>query len=81
MDKRIITEKVILLLRQETDAAQIGEDSLLREELGIGSIEMLTLVAELEDIFHITVRERDIRDVETVADVVELVLRLIETQA
>ena len=53
----------------------------LREELGIGSIEILTLVADLEDVFRITVRERDLREVETVADVVQLVLRLKENQS
>ena len=82
MDKQAVTEEVLRLLRQTTeDAQQISESALLREELGIGSIEILTLVADLEDVFRITVRERDLREVETVADVVQLVLRLKENQS
>lgn len=82
MDKQAVTEEVLRLLRQTMeDAQQISESALLREELGIGSIEILTLVADLEDVFRITVRERDLREVETVADVVQLVLRLKENQS
>lgn len=56
-----------------TDVETIQESDDLIEDLGISSMDILTLVSYLEEEFHITITERMLRKVATVSDLVDLV--------
>jgi acyl carrier protein len=61
--KRIPAEKITL----ETNL----------QELGIDSLDVFTLLFELENAFHISIPDDDVRSIRTVSDVVEGVRKLI----
>jgi acyl carrier protein len=56
-----------------TDVETIQESDDLVEDLGISSMDILTLVSYLEEEFHITITERMLRKIATVGDLVDLV--------
>ena len=56
-----------------TEAESIQENDNLIEDLGISSMDILTLISYLEEEFNITITERMICKVATVGDLVDLV--------
>ena len=61
-----------------TEAESIQENDDLIEDLGISSMDILTLISFLEEEFNITITERMIRKVATVGDLVDLVQNALE---
>lgn len=61
-----------------TEAESIQENDNLIEDLGISSMDILTLISYLEEEFNITITERMIRKVATVGDLVDLVQNALE---
>ena len=61
-----------------TEAESIQENDDLIEDLGISSMDILTLISYLEEEFNITITERMIRKVATVGDLVDLVQNTLE---
>lgn len=61
-----------------TEAESIQENDDLIEDLGISSMDILTLISYLEEEFNITITERMIRNVATVGDLVDLVQNALE---
>ena len=61
-----------------TEAESIQENDELIEDLGISSMDILTLISYLEEEFNITITERMIRKVATVGDLVDLVQNALE---
>lgn len=57
------------------DVNEIQESDELVEDLGISSMDILTLISYLEEEFGIRITERMIRRVVTVGDLVDLVQR------
>lgn len=55
---------------------QIKLDSNL-QELGIDSLDVFTLLFELENAFHISIPDDDVRSIRTVNDIIEGVKKLI----
>ena len=47
------------------------------QELGIDSLDVFTLLFELENAFHISIPDDDVRSIRTVSDIVEGVRKLI----
>jgi acyl carrier protein len=47
------------------------------QELGIDSLDVFTLLFELENAFHISIPDDDVRSIRTVGDIVEGVRKLI----
>ena len=61
-----------------TEAESIQENDDLIEDLGISSMDILTLISYLEEEFNITITERMIRKVATVGELVDLVQNALE---
>lgn len=61
-----------------TEAESIQENDDLIEDLGISSMDILTLISFLEEEFNITITERMICKVATVGDLVDLVQNALE---
>ena len=70
-------EKVFSILKDLACAEEITEQSSLQEDVGLESLNMVTLLIELEDGFGITLDESSMNpfDLVTVADVIDLVDR------
>lgn len=71
-----ILKRVIELFSTMTKAENINEDSELIDDLEISSMDVLFLISSLEEEFHITVPEKEIRKMYTVGDVAEVITSL-----
>lgn len=57
----------------------VTETADLDTDLNIGSLDKVHIFILVEDEFHITIQDDDMNDIETVEDIVELVVRKIES--
>jgi acyl carrier protein len=75
LDRDQVTQKVRELLAEtlHRDIGEIGLDDRL-EDLGAASIDLITLVFELEDAFGRTLEDEDIAGLTTVRSVVDFLL-------
>jgi len=78
MNNEEILSKVVALFATMTDADEITEESELMEDLGISSMDVLFLISGLEAEFGVKIPERDIRQVVTVSDVIDIIAERIE---
>jgi acyl carrier protein len=60
----------------ELDADSIREDSLLREDLDLDSIDAIDLAVRIQELTGARVQEAELRNVRTVGDVVDLIARV-----
>lgn len=67
-----ILNKVIELFSTMTEA-EVMEDSEIMEDLDLSSMDVLFLISNLEDEFQIKMPEKEIRKVETVGDIADVV--------
>lgn len=65
----------------KVDAAEIGDDRRIREDLGADSLDAVTLVMALEDEFGGSINEADAQSLATVGDVVAFISRRAEEKA
>ena len=72
--------KVMAMLKKLWHMPHLCETDRLLIDLGLDSLDMVTLFLELEDHFHITLGETDIdmMRLKTVADVIHLVAKYTE---
>ena len=79
-DSSSIREKVIEHLLEASDAemtaADIKDETSLRDDLDLGSLQAVTMVMDLEDEFGVTVEDEELEGLNTVADI----LRLMESK-
>lgn len=75
-----ILKKVIELFSDMTEipAEDITEDSELIDDLEISSMDVLFLISSMEEEFHISIPEKEIRRMVTVGDVVRIVQMLMK---
>lgn len=67
-------------LEDEFDMDEIHQDDGFMNELGLSSLDVFTLIADLEYDFKIKISEKMIREMITVRDMVDVVGRLLETK-
>ena len=74
-----ITDKVraAIATTKNIPVEQVGAESSL-VELGLDSLDVLTLLFRLEEAFHISIPDEGVRDVRTVQDIVDGVRKLID---
>ena len=78
MDYETIIERVINLLATMTKSEdEVTVDSELIDDLGISSMDVLFLISGLEEEFDVKIPVKTIREMTTVADVVEIIDELI----
>lgn len=74
MNRQEVLEKLIRIFSTMAEAEEITEQCELGDDLGISSMDLLTLISYIEEEFHIPISERSIRNIVTVSDVVDVVL-------
>ncbi|MBR4934944.1 MAG: acyl carrier protein [Anaerotignum sp.] len=65
-------EKIIEILSQYTEE-EITEESILVNDLGLTSFDLVSLVTEFEDEFDVEIADREIRKLVSVADIMEYI--------
>ncbi len=84
-DEKAIRERVVSELIDATDspldAAAIDDDTHLRDDLGLDSLQAVTMVLSLEEAFDVEVGDEEIEALATVGDVLALIRRKTAEQA
>ena len=72
-----VQEKIINYLLEESEKeikpGEISSKSLLREDLGLDSMESVTMVMELEDHYNISIDNDELFELNTIGDLVKIV--------
>lgn len=73
MSREVILNRVIKVIEEVLmdDSLQITEDSYLVDELELGSLEIMEMVAELEEEFGITIPEEKMNSFVQVKDFID----------
>ena len=79
-------EGVLTRVREELEAIKVpgaenAELDTTWEELDVDSLDLVELIKALEDEYHITISDDELKPVETVGDAVKLTLKLAGTAA
>lgn len=64
-------DQVVGILKQFVDTADITMDSALVEDLGVSSLELISIISEFENEFDIEIPDRVIPTMHTVRDIVD----------
>lgn len=73
-----ILDKVIAIFSEISEADEITKDSELLGDLDIDSMNLLMLISSMESVFNVKITENDIQKMNTVGDVANVILSLIE---
>jgi acyl carrier protein len=55
------------------DKIGINEDSILTDDLGLSSLDLISIVGSVEDAFNIEVQDKDVAEIRTIKDVVDYI--------
>ncbi len=78
MGREKIFQFIVGVFATMTDVETTRESDELIEDLGISSMDILTVISYLEEEFNISITEKMIRKVATVGDLVDLVQSIME---
>lgn len=73
-----IIRHLIAASDEEIDASQVTDQTSLRKDLDLSSLQAVTLVMDLEDEFGVTIEDEEIESLETVGEVLAVVNRKLE---
>ena len=73
-DRASIRQTLIELLEADTGEkhANLAEDANLREGLGLDSVDVVSIVSQIERRFHLRLSQEELEKLTTVADVLDL---------
>lgn len=67
--------KEIIVDITEIDSAEISENSSLLDDLSLSSMEVLSVIADVEDAFSLKIPEKELRNFVTVSDLADYVVK------
>ncbi|WP_022767891.1 acyl carrier protein [Butyrivibrio sp. NC2007] len=70
--------KEIIMDISDIDVSEIQLDSSIMDDLDLSSVEAMTILAEIQRAYNITISANELMDVETVGELVELIDRKIQ---
>ena len=73
MQRAEIVSQILAVLKNITEISpeDVNEDSVLMDDLDLSSMEILTIVADLEETFGLRIPEKELRNFVTIADVAD----------
>lgn len=80
-DEVVTALKETLVERLKVDAATITEEANLFEDLGLDSIDLMTVVMAVEEKFSIEVTDEELEDVTTLGQAADLLSAKVGTNA
>ena len=69
-----IIEQLIAASDSEISAASVTDESSLRDDLDLSSLQAVTLVMDLEDEFAVVIEDEEIEGLSTVGDVLAIII-------
>ena len=68
-------EKVIEVICRyvDIDPAKLNENTNIRSELGLNSLELVNIAVAIEDEFDVEIPDREVMNIETLADAVAII--------
>ena len=68
-------EKINKILREYTGdySVVVTPETVIKDELGVSSFDLIQIACEIEDEFDIEIPDRVIKDIKTVADVISFI--------
>ena len=74
MDRLALRQTLIDLLESETGnrPENLADDTILTEGLGLDSIDLVSLVVQVENKFHIKISTEELKNVKKVGDLLDL---------
>lgn len=70
-----VVQHLIAASDEEIDASKVTDQTTLRKDLDLSSLQAVTLVMDLEDEFGVTIEDEEIESLETVGDVLAMVTK------
>ena len=73
MERAEIISQILAILEDvaEVSPEDVNENSVLMDDLDLSSMEILTIVADLEETFGLRIPEKELRNFETIGDLVD----------
>ena len=73
MERSEIVSQILAILEDvaEISPEDVTEDSVLMDDLDLSSMEILTVVADLEETFGLRIPENDLRNFVTISDLAD----------
>lgn len=73
MERAEIIAQILAILEDvaEISPEDVSEDSVLMDDLDLSSMEILTIVADLEEAFGLRIPEKDLRSFVTISDLAD----------
>jgi acyl carrier protein len=71
--EEVVDQVRILILDHTETSSEITEQTELVADLGIDSLGVMEVVADIEDKFEMTIADKELRDVATLGDVVKAI--------
>lgn len=76
MEQKILNElKEIMFDYLGDDEIEISKDSVLSQDLGLSSLDMLSIVGEVEDKYGVEFDDDSLRSLKTVDDVIQFIIK------
>lgn len=57
----------------DIDPSKLSEDTNIRSELGLNSLELVNIAVAIEDEFDVEIPDREVMNIETLADAVKII--------
>ena len=57
----------------DIDPAMLNENTNIRSELGLNSLELVNIAVAIEDEFEVEIPDREVMNIETLADAVKII--------
>lgn len=78
MGREEIMAQILAILEDvaEISPEEVDEDSVLMDDLDLSSMEILTMISDLEETFGLRIPEKDLRSFVTVGDVADYLAAL-----
>lgn len=70
-------ERIIKFIEEKTGES-VSTDTDILTDLGLSSLEIMSLISDLEEEFDITIKSKAMKNVETIGDLVDLITKLKE---
>lgn len=70
-----IVQHLIAASDEQIDASKFTDQTTLRKDLDLSSLQAVTLVMDLEDEFGVTIEDEEIESLDTVGDVLAMVIQ------
>ena len=78
MSQEALSKEIIEFVSEIAGVENVTEESMLMDDLEMASIDIFTLLGEIEMEYHIAIASKHLKEIETVGDLIKVVKALKE---